>query len=422
MANNGWQLPPQSGSRKQLEIPEDSWWNYSWAGSDDVGARYLGLKQGPSYYTQDEYDDLQYRAFNYDKQAAQLQEPGRRLSEMRPGEDARQERKDLTPGEMISGIIGAYAAKFSPLRAITEPLQGLTTTSLVAKEEDDNAFTKWMKDFGRSASTSFAQSAASTAGGLADIATGNIGMNQNYDIRGNRQSDYYDYGGAAQTIGSFADDIAIAMATFGAGNALTAGMKGAATVPTLFGRVIGPSATLSQRLVGAAAGAAPAYISTLPELAAGRMNVGEAAADVALGAAGGALSIGSWGGSRARNILSDVGVNTAAGAIQGLTPLIPGGREFSGQEYAQSLAYGTALGTAFGIAGAKPDPRVSPSVSLGRRFDPNAQPAYQTPTPTARKADPPHRTNGRRHRIAARHARPSRRCTRKHRCRAGHHT
>ena len=383
MANNGWQLPPQSGSNKKLEVPEDSWWNYGWAGSDDVAARYLGLKSGPIYYTQDEYDDVQYRAFNYDKQAAQLQEPGRMLSEMRPGEDARQERKDLTPGEMISGIIGAYAAKFSPLRAITEPLKGLTTTSLVDKEEDDNAFTKWMKDFGRSASTSFAQSAASTAGGLADIATGNIGMNQNYDIRGNRQSDYYDYGGAAQTIGSFADDIAIAMATFGAGNALTAGMKGAATVPTLFGRVIGPSATLSQRLVGAAAGAAPAYISTLPELAAGRMSVGEAAADVALGAAGGALSIGSWGGSRARNILSDIGVNTAVGAIQGLTPLIPGGREFSGQEYAQSLAYGTALGTAFGIAGAKPDPRVSPSVSLGRRFDPNAQPAYQTPTPTA---------------------------------------
>jgi hypothetical protein len=113
------------------------------------------------------------------------------------------------------------------------------------------------------------------------------------------------------------------------------------------------------------------------------MNVGEAAADVALGAAGGALSVGSWGGGKVRNILSDVGVNTLTGAVQGLTPLIPGGREFSGDEYAKSLAYGAAIGTAFGIAGAKPDPTVSPSVSLGRRFDPNAQPAYQTPTPTA---------------------------------------
>ena len=403
MANNGWSMPPSGGGNKPMQVPEDSWWNYRWAGSDDVAARYYGDKVSPLFYTEEEYDKILRQGIdNADREQAQSEGP-RRLSDARPAEPERTaESREMTFGEQVAAILGAYGQKLGPLRALTDPksLEGIGLTGgLTSKEADDNVFTQWLKDFGRSAATSFTQTAAQTAGALADVATGNLGENQDYTVMGNRPEDYYNYGGSAQTIGSFADDIAIALATYGLGNYLLAGSTaargyaglqmaaglraGTATVPTLFGRVVGPSATALQRTVGALAGAAPPAVSALPELVAGRTNLAEAGADVGLGALGGRYTVGSWGGSRLRNIASDAALNLATGAVQGLTPMIPGGREFNPEEYWQSLAYGAAIGAALGVAGAKPDPRVSSDVSLGRRYDPNAQPVDQGPSPTA---------------------------------------
>lgn len=403
MANNGWALPPDTGGGKRMVVPEDSWWNYSWAGGADTMARYLGVKADPTFYTEDEFAQLQHDMSKlYQPQEQLPSEPARMLSEGREPEAAPVQGREMTIGEKIAGVLGAYGQKFGPLRALTDPksLESIGLTGgIISKEADDNAFTQWLKDFGRSASTSFTQTGAQTIGALTDVAAGNFGKNQDYTVMGNRPEDYYNYGGSAQTIGSFADDIAIALATSGMGNYLLAGSTaargysglqmaaglraGAASVPTLFGRAIGPSATALQRTVGAIAGAAPVAVSSVPELVAGRTNLGEVGADVALGGIGGYLSFGSWGGSRLRNIASDALVNLGTGAVQGLTPLLPGGREFNPEEYWQSLAYGAAVGTALGVAGAKPDPRVSSDVSFGRRYDPNAQPVDQGPSPTA---------------------------------------
>lgn len=227
------------------------------------------------------------------------------------------------------------------------------------------------QDFWRAAVYSAPQTVTDLASSATDLVTGNAGKGQDYTLRGNSASQYHNYGGVAQTVGSFADDIAIALMTSGVGTSLMAGTKMAAAAPTALrigGRVVAPMANTAQRLVGAAAGAAPTALSSVTELTTGRQNAGEAIANTLMGAAGGTLAAGAWGGGRLANVLSDAAANMGTQAVAGLAPMIPGGQQFDPEAYWKSLAYGAALGTAFGIAGSKPAPDANPTVRFGSKY------------------------------------------------------
>lgn len=367
--------------KKQTKPNPNDWRYYAWAGPQETTAKRLGLMQEPVYAE----PEIQTRRARDVKQSSYEQDPNaRRLG---GGED-------LTPGEKFAQSVGSVASLL-----LDRPIERQYGQMLAAQGGYNNYVPDWVGDFSRAALTGLPQTVADVGGSIADWVTGNTGKNQNYTIAANAPSQYKNYGGMAQTIGSFVPDIAMAIGTFGA-TAPAAAAASASKIPGLarlarlaigaeeaaptaikfMGRAISPAATRIQRVAATAAGMVPTAANVLPEVTAGRMSPVEGIASTAFGGLGGTLAAGQWGGSAIRNVLSDMGVNVATQAGAEAVTMLPGGAEFDAAQAWKNMLYGAGLGAAFGVMNAAPMRGPGERVTLGSR------PAAEAPQPTAEGA------------------------------------
>jgi hypothetical protein len=370
-----------SSSRKRNEpLP---WSYYGWAGADDIRARRMGMAQQPFYLTEDQ--DKALRKYERGSTPVDMGYDSLRATRI-GGESAEDEQ---TPGERFAQTIGdAFSSMIGAegLRYGVKPNSAAKNTTAT-------------EDFIRAAGYGIPQTVADVGGAIADFVTGNTDKNQNYLIQGNRPENYAEYGGMAQTIGSFAPDIALAIGTFGgsmAGQAAMAGSKinalsrlgrlamgaeGAApTAIKAFGRAITPAAVRGERVAATLAGALPTALNVAPEVVSGRMSALEGGLQTALGGLGGTLAAGQWGGGRLVNVLSDMAVNMGTQGASEAVTLLPGGAEFDASQAWKNMLYGAGLGTAFGVMNSGKIQGSGERAVFGRKVEPTPTPAEPTAT------------------------------------------
>lgn len=398
MANNpaaSWWLENDEDEQEKKESAKDratKWDYYRWAGQNEWLARTYGESKDPSFMTDAELDKYSRLAGASPISSEDPITPRQQVATI--GEE-----RSMTPGEKLAAIlgIGLEATGLVPLSGYAKMLRpepgstgGINTERMAAA------------DFIRSAGISGPQTIANIAGSITDVVTGNTGKGQDYTLMGNKPQQYYDPGGAAQVIGSFAPDIAMGAGAFKLGaRALTglasrslageaSGLAGrigawaaagseAPTALKLGGRFISPAATRIERAAASLAAALPSALSVTPQVVSGRMNAAEGALTVAANAAAGPLSAGQWGGSRLMNILGDAAVNVGAQAVAEAVPaIVPGGAQFDPAQVWKNLAYGAAMGTMFGVVNSKPITGPGERSVLGARpSDPNLASAAQ---------------------------------------------
>lgn len=362
---SGW----MQSSSEEDKIDPNSWHYYRWAGTDEWLAKYLKLRRDSPYTSDSDIEEARKSVLGYQKSLRAT--PQVETSEVIPLYD---QQDELTPGEKIAKFMGVGL----------EAMGGNTFTKVadyIKPEPNETGLfsdvRRFSSDFLRSAGMSAYQTAADLAGSATDFFTGNTGKNQDYTLMGNAPQRYSDPGGAGQVLGSFADDVALAVATWGASAGALGGLSAASkagkasgvagrvggwlaagetpSAITLGGRYITPAATRLERVAASLAGAVPSAVSVAPQVVSGRMNVAEGALNVGLGALGGTLSAGQWGGKMLTNVLGDVAVNVGTQvAAEAVPAVIPGGAEFDAAQAWKNLAYGAVLGTGFGLMNAKP--------------------------------------------------------------------
>lgn len=347
----------------------DTWDYYRWAGDLSWRARLFKLRQDPMYVDPEE-EARKVRELEVKDTGFVPPPPPAQVIPV--GGDS---LDSMTPGQRAVRQAGGYGA-FDPLVASTSAV-----ANVLAPDKNDTGvwsdFRRFASDLVRSSGASAQQTAAGLSGSAIDLFTGNLGRGQDYTTRANRPELYQTPGGVGQTVGSFADDIALAITTFGAGNAALGGMAAASEAGTatgimgriggylaagaeptaikLGGRFITPAATRIERAASALAAAVPAAVSVTPEVASGRMNAAEGILTVGANALAGPFSAGQWAGRMLPNILGDVAVNVGTQAVAETIPaIVPGGAEFDASQVWKNLTYGTAMGVMFGVMNAKP--------------------------------------------------------------------
>lgn len=293
-----------------------------------------------------------------------------------------QQKRPLTQGEQASLWFGATKV---------DPIANLFG---VGPKSPRSQISPWFQDFTRSVFYSVPQTISTFLGSALDLATGETRRDQNYKFYGNRDEMYnaQDPSSLAYTgrmLGQFVPDIVTAWT--GAGLAkmgMTALMPATARATayaaarplTMFGKVIGPTATTLERSAMTFGAMLPTLAQEFPETVAGRETPYEMLASTALAGLGGKLSAGVYlGGTRLSNTISDVGANLASNLMQSAAYNLPGGRQVTPEEVIAGQAYGAALGTMFGLI-QKPTP------ALQRRVDPNAVPQMTTEVPPTSQA------------------------------------
>jgi hypothetical protein len=362
-------------NQDSYDKPSNPWDYYTWAGSSDVYARRLRQARAPVYMTEEEYvpppaDPTQ--SFQAAAPSTQITFGG--------------EEREPTVGEKFAQYIGSA---FDNVMKAEGARYGVRAEEYAKKPSEFGA----TGDFLRAAGYSIPQTIADVGGAVADYVTGNTDKGQNYLIKGNRPEDYAEYGGVAQTLGSIAPDIGLAIATYGgsmatqsamAGSKINAlsrlgrlamGAEGAApTAIKAFGRAVTPAALRGERVAATLAGAVPTALNVAPEVVSGRMSGVEAGLQTALGGLGGTLAAGQWGGGRLVNVLSDMAVNVGTqGAAEAVT-LLPGGAEFDPTQAWKNMLYGAGLGTAFGIMNSGKIQGPGERVVFGRKVEPAPTP------------------------------------------------
>lgn len=354
----------------------NDWRYYAWAGENQLLAKRRGMALEPSYITSAEAMRLRDYGASYQEEP-NAYAPAR---SRRVGGQVDEE----TPGESFARSVGSVTEAM-----VDRPYGGMFSGLVRTGPE-------WLQDFTRAAVTGIPQTVADIGGSIADWVTGNTGKNQDYTLASNRPQMYRNPGGVAQTIGSFAPDIALAIGTFGgtaAASTAAAGSKipmlarlgrlavgaeeAAPTAIKLAGRAITPAATRLERVAATVAGAVPTATNVLPEVTAGRMSPVEGLLSTGMGALGGTFAAGQWGGSKVKNLLSDMAVNMATQAGAEAVTMLPGGAEFDAAQAWKNMLYGAGLGAAFGVMNAAPLRGPGERVTLG------SKPAPEMPTATA---------------------------------------
>lgn len=411
-----WINDPNEEEQDKYQRPDpNSWEYYRWAGGNEYFARSIGARQAPVYVTEDEWQKLARIGEGVPSTPYTPKSPSQDaiLNQLDAEDAAKKTGRTLSPGEKLALTLGGAMQRGGEsgvlgLNAFTG-LSKLADYVMPAKT-DQGAFSdvrRFTSDFLRGAGTGIPQTIADVAGSIADVVTGNTGKGQNYTIAQNRPQLYADPGGAGQVVGSFAPDIAAAVATYGAsagslgrlaarapGLQRLAGREGASlatkaaaniggwtaagSTPTalkLGGRFISPAATRAERIAASLAAGVPAAMNVAPEVASGRMNALEGALNVAVNTAAGPLSAGQWGGKFLTNLAGDVAVNVGAQAVSEAIPaIVPGGAEFNAADVWKNLSYGAAMGTLFGVMNARPMQGAGERAVLGAKAPEQAAP------------------------------------------------
>ena len=374
-----------SDDGQKKKRPDPGWAAYSWT-PYQWAAYNQNIKMEPVFGVYGEKKFEAQRVNDYWDQLYESERPDRKpMTPFPQPVEAfvpEQQKRQLTAGEEAALRFGS--TKIDPIANLFG----------IGPKSPRSEISPWFQDFTRAAFYGLPQTVASGIGSAIDLVRGETRRDQDYRFYGNRDQMYnaQDPSSLAYTgrmLGQFVPDIAMAYAGTGLAKmgmtslmpAATRATAYAAARPlTMFGKVIGPTATTLERSAMTFGAMLPTLAQEFPETVAGRETPYEMLASTALAGLGGKLSAGVYlGGTRLSNTISDVGANLASNLMQSAAYTLPGGRQVTPEEVIAGQAYGAALGTMFGLI-------QKPTAALQRRVDPNAVPQMTTEVPPTSQA------------------------------------
>lgn len=280
-------------------------------------------------------------------------------------------------------LTGAGAPGFgNPLQAVGQGLSvlGRAAEWVGEKLPSMKGFTNEAQDFFNYAAYSAPRGAADAIGGALEFASRQFG-DTNYYGQPLKAKVYADGGmrqaqqagsGVGMFLGEIADDIALTVATAGAGTALAAA-RGVGTVANVargtgwLGR-FAPTATQAQRLGALGASLTQnAYVGS-SQLGAGEISPWQLVSQMAIDAPFDMLTAGAFGATRMSNMLGDALAGASGAAVSNLVPLAMQ-EGYGWQDYLAQTAIGAGIGTAIGVG-----------TNLGGRYPQAAAAAPQSST------------------------------------------